>query len=105
MKLTLDFHQRLTLSAILPAEGGFTDMLVKKDLQSKIAVELEEATEVELKTVWQWLSWNSEKVKWKTYDYEITEVEKQLIQTQLEALDKAKKLSDSHVALYQLIKK
>lgn len=97
MKLTL--KERITTISILPKEGSYATMTLKQDLFEKIKLKQEEIKDLNVKENDGALSWDGKKDKEK--DYEISELETNLIKDELKKLDEAKKLNDDTINIYK----
>lgn len=100
--MKLNLKDRLLIQGILPAEGNFTTLVIKSDLLEKVKVTQEEITELEIETKDNVVKWNLEKDIEKEFD--LTELELNLIKDSLKKLDDGGKLNDDTFILYKKLK-
>lgn len=92
---------RIVLPPILPSEGSYTDMVIRRDLIEKLTLSQKEIEEFEVKVDGGQITWDEKKAKEK--DVELTELELGLLRKSLKKLDDDKKLTDDFIDLYKKI--
>lgn len=98
MKVKFTIKDRIVLPPILPSQGSYSDMIVRRDLIEKITLTQEELTEFEIKTEDNRITWNEEKQR--DFEIDLTELEYTLTKEALEKLDTNKEITDDFVELY-----
>ena len=98
--MKLKIIERIVFGKILPQEGDYKTLVIKNDIVEKVQIGQEEMKEIEFKKDGEQLTWNTEKAKDKEVVF--TELETELIKTQLYELDKQKKLDDNTLPIYKL---
>ncbi len=98
--MKLGIKDRIILPTILPKEGNFTTLVVKADLLDKIKITQEEIKEFEIESQADSIKWNPEKDKKK--EFELTELEINLVKDCLKKLDETGKLNDDTFNLFKL---
>ena len=98
MKLTV--FERLMLLNILPKEGNFVTLKIVRELREGLSFNEKEIKELDLKIDDKGnATWNPAKDKNK--DVEIGGQANKIIVETLEKLDKDKKLTESHLSVYE----
>lgn len=100
MLLDLTFTERYMLPVVMPQEDSFHNLVIRKDILAKIAIEQEEFDQVGFKVVGNQATWKDPETKKPT---EFTTLEIDYIKKKLQALDKAEKLNAHFIDLYQAI--
>lgn len=102
--MQLKFLDRFLLLNLLPKQGTFEDLIVTKDIKSKIEVTQEELKKLNVKSQENGnITWDSSKDEPK--EIEFTDKEQEIITKELKALSEQKKLTENHLNLYQLFNK
>ena len=105
--ITLSLKERISLSGILPQEGDYSFLIVKRDILKKIAVSQDELKKFEIKTVQgekgqgSFLTWNAKGEKEK-FNYSFTDLEKNELKLALKKLSDDKKLTEDLLGLYEI---
>ena len=93
---------RILIESILPHEGNYTDLIVIKDIKSKVSLTQDEIIKYEVKSL------ENGTIEWKNegYDEEIkfSELEKSIIKKALEKLNSENKLNFQLLNIYELFK-
>jgi hypothetical protein len=100
--MKLNLKDRLVISGIMPSEGNFTTMVIKSDLLKKLQPTQDEIKELEIEQHDDMMKWNISKDLEK--DFDLTELESNLINDTLKKLDDNGKLNDDTFTLYKKIK-
>jgi len=101
MKTKFAIKDRLLIFAILPKEGDILTLKAVKSLREELAFTKEEKVKFDItfdKEMGKY-TWNEEKPYEK--DLEITDEQSQLISSELESLNRQKKLRIEHIDLYE----
>lgn len=102
MKTKITLLDRIMISNTLPEKGGFTDLIVRKDIIEKLRITQEEIEKFQITTK------PSGQVEWEkeltpdNFDFEFTKREAQLIHGTLKDLDRVKQLSPNHLGIYNI---
>lgn len=99
--MKLNIKERLIIPNILPREGDYTTLIIKKDLLDKIKINQDDISEFEIRITGEEIQWNTDKEK--EIDVELSELEIKLITDSLKELDKQKKLNDETALIYKKI--
>jgi hypothetical protein len=100
MKLTI--KDRFFIQAIYPKESSLIEQLLVKSIKEKCIIKAEEAEKIGLRSVDNTMVWD--KSKEYDIDVEFTPAELTLLKTQIDVLDKAKKITLNLVDLCVKIK-
>jgi hypothetical protein len=101
-KTKLTLSDRFALTAILPAEGSFTELIAIEDLKEKVSIIQKELDKYEIQSLPNGaIGWSQEKTKGVAFSYDFTDREKEIVKKSLEALDADSKLNASHLNLYK----
>lgn len=114
MKIKLNLQERLVFLSLLPKENNFTTLRIVRKVSKDIGVTDEEYKEFGIKPTGegqvQWATNKDPKKKEEEFkktqeekEFEIGEIAIQLIKTELENLDKEKKLTQEHFPLYEKV--
>ncbi len=104
IKYNFKVKDRLLLVNILPSQGSFEDLIISKDIKSKIDFKQEDLELYEIKTIENNnVTWSAEKDTW--IEIEFTEAEKNFISTTLKKLSEDKKLNVDLIDLYKFFTK
>lgn len=99
--MELNIINRLQLVGVLPSEGDFLTLTVKKDILQKINLTQEEIEEWEVKPKENGrIEWNTKKAK--EIDVVFSAPEGELIKSALVKLNNEKKLNDQTYGLYDM---
>jgi hypothetical protein len=95
----MTLKERLHLLDILPGQGTFEDMVCVSDIRKKLEVTQEEIVLFDIHTVpgAKTITWSEEKLGDKTWEFEFTELEKNLLKKTL------KKMSDEGRFSFELL--
>lgn len=102
MEFTLLDRIALT-NNILPKEGSFDDLIIAKEINTKVGVTGEELAKYEIKAENKTLVWNQNGAEAR-FEYEFTELEKKLIASVLTKMNEEKKGTVDMLHLYELFK-
>lgn len=98
--MQLSLQERAVLQFLLPSQGSFTDLLCREDLIAKVKLTQEDIEEFDIKSLPSGgIAWSEEKAEGKTWEVEISELEKNAIKAQLKKLSEDKKLGAEHLTL------
>lgn len=100
--MKLNLKERLVIDGILPVEGNFITMVIKTDIANKLKTTQEEVKELEVEFNNGLIKWNISKDVEKEFD--LTELESNLIKDSLKKLDDNGKLNDDTFLIYKKIK-
>ena len=101
MKFKLSFHDRLIFLSLLPKEENFTTMRIIREASKTIGITEEEHKEYKVKQLDNGrISFDPVKAQ-EEKEFEIGEIILQLVKSNLEQLDKEKKLTQEHFPLYE----
>lgn len=102
MKKELTLLDRIILTSIVPTKGDIVTLTLSKDLTAKIAIKQEEIKEYGISAAKKvGLGWNESGAKAK-FEIEFSELEANLIKSELQKLDSSKKLSIDMLGLVKL---
>ncbi len=97
--MLLSVQERLVLVGVLPTECDFLTLGLVTALRGELLLNQKEHADFEVVNDGGLVRWNEEKAKDK--DIEIGDALKKVIVDALDALDKAKKLTASHLTLFK----
>lgn len=106
MELTI--LSRITLTRLLPSEGDIPTMRLIKKLREKLSFTDKELKEFKIQKM---SSPSGSKIIWdpkmynKTVDIKVVKEERQLLLEQFNELDKKKKVTETHLDIYDKLKK
>jgi len=101
--MNLTILDRIILPNILPAEGSFDTLILKKDVLEKVQITQKELEKYEIRAEEGRVIWNEAGAKYEL-EVELTELETKLVTEQLKKLDDDNKLDDNTVNLYKKFK-
>lgn len=99
MEFSLLFGQRISIESILPVEGDYTAMLIKRDILEKIKITGKETELYEIRAEGNRVFWNK-KGEEAVLAVEFTDSEVNIIQEELKKRNNERKLNDSTALLY-----
>lgn len=99
-KFELSLSERVIVATIMNSKNqwSFTDLIVRDDLRKKVLLTQKEIDLYEFKEIKWWASWN-EKGRFAMFEYEITNLEIELLKKDIEALNDNWLLTSSHISL------
>lgn len=97
--MKLNFGERMAVLQILPPQGNFVTLKIVRDLQSVLSPSEEEHKKFEIKHIGPQFTWNDKGLEEKEID--IGEKAIDIIVEALKQLDKDKKLTNSHLSIYE----
>ena len=96
--MTLTLKERIVITNILPSEGSFVKMTVKKDLLDKLRITQEEITKYNIESDGSLIKWDISKDSSK--EFSLSTLEENLIIESLKSLDKEEKINDEMLEIY-----
>ena len=97
--MKLGVSKRLSIESLLPKEGNYVELVLIKDIITKVKMSQKEIADVEMKYVGERIMWNPEKDK--EVEIKFTDKELEIIKKALENLDKENKLNLDLIDLYK----
>jgi hypothetical protein len=99
MNITL--LDKLIIPSLLKREGTFEEIIINKDIKSKVQITQDEVVKYNMQTLEGGnISFNQEGAE-AEYDIEFTELEFNTIKDSLKKLQEDKKLTESHIEIYK----
>jgi hypothetical protein len=99
--MKLQLLDKMLIPSLLKKEGTFEEMIINKDIRSKLEITQNEVKEYSITTLeGGGVSWNKEGSD-ISYDIDFTELELNQIKECLKNLQENKKLTESHIDLYK----
>ncbi|KKL47754.1 hypothetical protein LCGC14_2332370 [marine sediment metagenome] len=102
MKVTLTVQERFSVVGMLPKEGELLEQSIVRDIREKVLPDTKELKSIEAHNDQQGrLTWNSSKEKDK--EIELTKIEVGFLKTQVERINKEKKINQSNIGVCEKI--
>lgn len=98
MQIKLTVGDRIILPAVLPAKGGFEDMVVKGDILDKLRLTQEEMEKFGVAQIRDQIRWTDTETE---FEFEFTTLEENAIIKALKEASDKKELTQDHVGLYK----
>lgn len=99
--MKLSIKDRLTIASLYPQQSNIVEQVIVKDIKKKVDLSQSEFKEINLKVSEGKYTWNN-KAKDKEVDF--TESELSLLKSQIDKLDKEKKITQDILSLCLKIK-
>ena len=100
--MKLSTKDRLIMSGLYPRESNIIDQVLIKDIKIKVDLTQSEFKAIDFKIVGDKYTWNNKKGKDKEIDF--TAAELNLLRTQIDKMDKEKKITQEILSLCLRIK-
>lgn len=101
MLLKLNVLERLALPSIMPDEGAFEDLIIRKELLVKLGFTQTDLEKYEIKQNGNNISWNEKGNEFM--GFELTTLEGEYIKKELKRVNEQKKLKDSLLDVYKQV--
>ena len=103
-KIKLSVMERLMFSSILPNEGDIISLTISRDIMGKIRFDQPEMKKIELKKNGKGgFTWDIKKGKERVFSFTTAEIE--IMKTEIDKLDKQKKITPDTLTLCLKIRK
>ena len=100
--MKLSTKDRLIIPGLYPQQSNIIDQVLIKDIKLKVDLIQSEFKEIDFKIIGDKYTWNNKKGKDKEVNF--TEAELSLLRTQIEKMDKEKKITQEILSLCLRIK-